>query len=287
MTSPLPSRLVPSPGDTRPGLLAELMSHTLDEDYRSVALARSGTPVASVSPGGGVDRPLPRGTALAVVLALFGLLLSVSIVRTEQDRPRALQERAALVDSIHAAEARYADLRRELSTVQADVAGLQNRVAARVRSDGRLSSRLEPLAVAAGTTAVRGPGVVVTVDDAPSAGGDGVILDIDLRALVNGLWAAGAEAVAVDGHRLTSLTSIRLAGQAITVGYRSVSPPYVVTAIGDPQTLPARLLETRGGQTWLTLKANFGIRFDTAVSERLTLPDQPREHLLHARVAER
>ena len=281
MTAPTPSRSTPPPSG-RPGLLADLMSHTLDEDYRVVAQASPAGRSTARAPVGSTARPVTRGTALAAVLAMFGLLLAVSIVRTERDRPRVLQERAALVERIHAAEVQYADLRRSLAAAQADVAALQARVAAEVRSQGRLSARQRFLAVSAGTTAVTGPGIVVTVDDAAPAGNAGVILDIDLRALVNGLWAAGAEAVAVDGHRLTSLTSIRLAGQAITVGYRSVSPPYIVTAIGDPQTLPARLLETRGGQTWLTLRANFGIRFDTTVAERLTLPAEPREHLLHA-----
>lgn len=274
MTTRTPA--APSP-PARPGLLADLMAHTLDEDYE--ALTRANT---AGSPAAGV-RSVPRGTAMAAVLAMLGSLLAVSMVRTERDRPKAQEERAALVERVQRQEARYADARRQLSALQADVAGLQSAVGAQLRSDGRLSQRLAGLAVAAGTTAVTGPGVVITVDDAPTAGFDGMILDIDLRALVNGLWAAGAEAIAVDGQRLTTTTSIRLAGEAITVGYRSITAPYIVSVIGDPQTLPSRFLETRGGQTWLALKANFGIRFDTTESDRVTLPGQPREHLLHAR----
>ncbi|MEP6667176.1 MAG: DUF881 domain-containing protein, partial [Nocardioidaceae bacterium] len=104
-------------------------------------------------------------------------------------------------------------------------------------------------------------------------------------SLVNALWLAGAEAISIDGHRLTTLTSIRFAGQAITVDYRSLSPPYVVSAIGNPDTLPARLLETDGGQIWLGLKANFGIRFDTETKEQITVPADPHEHLIYARAA--
>ena len=100
-----------------------------------------------------------------------------------------------------------------------------------------------------------GPGVLVVVDDSPSAAADARdrVLDLDLQVLANGLWEAGAEAVAINGHRLSSLTAIRSAGDAITVDYRSLTRPYRVEAIGDPRTLQAYLLSLllgRGGTTW-------------------------------------
>ena len=65
------------------------------------------------------------------------------------------------------------------------------------------------------------------------------MLDIDLQILVNGLWESGAEAISINGHRLSNLTAIRGAGDAITVDYRSLTRPYQIEAIGDPRTLPA------------------------------------------------
>ena len=73
------------------------------------------------------------------------------------------------------------------------------------------------------------------------------VLDIDLQVLANGLWQAGAEAVSINGHRLSDLTAIRSAGDAITVDYRSLTRPYRVEAIGDPRTLQARFVESAGG----------------------------------------
>jgi len=137
----------------------------------------------------------------------------------------------------------------------------------------------------AGTLAVSGPGMEITADDAPAdrPGNGGVILDTDLQALANALWMAGAEAISIDGHRLTSLTAIRFAGEAITVDNVSLTPPYDIVAIGDPATLPARLLETPGGQTWLGLQANFGITFDRVTKDDVTVPADPHEHLLYAK----
>ena len=95
--------------------------------------------------------------------------------------------------------------------------------------------------LAAGTGAVGGPGLRVTVEDAPvtradpeAADPDLRVQDVDLQVVVNGLWAAGAEAVAVNGQRLTALTAIRTAGSAILVDLAPLSSPYVVEAVGRP-----------------------------------------------------
>ncbi len=138
-----------------------------------------------------------------------------------------------------------------------------------------VEDQLETLQMSTGTAPVSGPGVRITVDDAPSGSASGQIRDTDLQLLANGLWEAGAEAVAVGGQRLTTRSAIRTAGQAITVNYRSLSPPYVVTAIGDPDTLPAELLETSAGQAFTDLRANFGVVFELETQESLTLPGRP------------
>jgi uncharacterized protein YlxW (UPF0749 family) len=77
---------------------------------------------------------------------------------------------------------------------------------------------------------------------------------------VNGLWAAGAEAIAINGQRLTATTAIRNAGQAILVAYRPLQPPYVISAIGDPDTLPARFEDTVGGAYLRLIGQTYGIR---------------------------
>ncbi|MDQ3485099.1 MAG: DUF881 domain-containing protein [Actinomycetota bacterium] len=256
------------------GLLAQVMSNTLDEDYQTVA-----TRGAKTGP-----RSSPQRVALAAVVVAFGVMIGVSALKTEQDRPEALAERAELVEQIHLREQRYDDRRATEGDLQIEVTRLQKKVADDTRSNTTLSTRLELLGLDAGTLAATGPGIAITVDNAPQSSGQsgGTILDTDLRQLVNGLWKAGAEAVAIDGHRLSPLTSIRYAGKAITVDYRSLTPPYVVEAIGDPDTLPARLLETSGGQTWLSLEANFAIRFDTETKDMLTVPADPHDRLLYA-----
>jgi uncharacterized protein YlxW (UPF0749 family) len=257
------------------GLLTQLMTNTLDADYESVAESRLADP-----------QPAPashRRTALFAALVVFGGLLGVSALRTEQTATQTAAERTELIDRIHAGQGTLDSLHQDIASLQSEVTSLQQALADDVSDDQTLAAQLTELGVAAGTIGVTGPGVQITADDAdPSAGPGGVILDVDLQALVNGLWEAGAEAVAIDGHRLTSLTSIRFAGEAITVDYRSLSPPYVVEAVGDPDTLASRFLDTEGGQTWLGLRANFGISFEMTDKDRVVVPADPHDHLLYA-----
>jgi uncharacterized protein YlxW (UPF0749 family) len=263
------------------GLLTQVMSNTLDEDYRTVAESRAA----------GGDRGRSRRGLWGVVtgLVLFGVLIGVAALSTKQDQPRLEAEREELIDQIQAREAKLDGLQDSIGLLREEITVLQENVADEVESSSALSRRLDSLSVAAGTVPVEGPGMSVTVDDAPGAVGSsgGVIRDQDLQSLVNGLWAAGAEAIALNGHRLTALTAIRFAGQAITVDFQSISPPYVVEAIGNPETLPAELAQTEGGQLWSSLALNFGIRYDYETEDSITLPGDPHDHLNYAERAPR
>lgn len=133
-----------------------------------------------------------------------------------------------------------------------------------------------------GTEAVTGPGVRIQVDDSRDASSDQVVLDTDLQRLVNGLWASGAEAVDINGQRLTGLSAIRVAGEAITVNLRSLTRPYSIRAIGDPDQLAARFLDSPGGSWWLNLRSVYGLEFEMTTEESLTVPAAPALDLRHA-----
>ena len=95
---------------------------------------------------------------------------------------------------------------------------------------------IEPsdLALGTGFSAVEGRGLRVTVDDQPAGDPDGLVRATDLRVLVNGLWQAGAEAIAINGRRLTALSAIVNADIAIQVNKGPLSPPLDVTRSPKP-----------------------------------------------------
>jgi uncharacterized protein YlxW (UPF0749 family) len=218
------------------------------------------------------------------VLLLFGLLVTTAAVQTSREEPVRERSRESLVTQVK-------DRREELASARQDLARLRQEVdrtqasALAASSQGRsLRAQLRRLGLAAGDTPATGPGVRIVVDDSEAGAEDAqAVLDSDLQILANGLWSSGAEAVAINGQRLTNLSSIRTAGEAITVNLRSLSQPYVVTAIGDPDQLAARFLESDGGAWWLNLKAVYDMTFTMTNEESLTVPAAPPLVLRHAR----
>jgi uncharacterized protein YlxW (UPF0749 family) len=115
--------------------------------------------------------------------------------------------------------------------------------------------------------------VEILVDDARNAETDRErVLDVDLQKIVNGLWHAGAEAISINGQRLTALSPIRHGGQGITVNFRALDRPYRVLAIGNRLTLPSRFADTTSGQTWLDTQREVGLRFTLRTQASLRLP---------------
>ncbi len=138
-------------------------------------------------------------------------------------------------------------------------------------------NRVERLAAQTGFGAVTGPGVVITVDDAASGE---AVRDEDLQLLVNGLWGAGAEAISINGKRLTARSALRNSGAAINLnGPPPMSPPYVVSAIGDNQTLQANLLETTTGLQFRSVAASLGFPVTMQNVDEVTLPAGPVRQL--------
>lgn len=275
----------PLPPQVTMGLLDYVATTALDADYAAVARRRTADP-SGVRDDDGVGRAV-RGGRAGTVLALlaFALLLSVAAVQTARTEPAQEAGRQSLVDQVEerreqltAARSRVSDLRREVDTLQ--------RTQLSGSDEGRaVQERLSVLGRAVGARPVTGPGMVVTVDDAPDARSDRQsVLDGDLQRLVNGLWQAGAEAISVNGQRLTQLSAIRTAGEAIHVNFKPLRRPYAVSAVGNPDQMPARFIETRGGAWWLNLRSVYNVRFEMHSKEELTLPAVPLDDLRLARV---
>jgi uncharacterized protein YlxW (UPF0749 family) len=104
--------------------------------------------------------------------------------------------------------------------------------------------------------------------------------------VVNALWAAGAEAVAINDERLAPTTTIRAAGEAILVDLRPVTSPYTIRAIGDPDTLLPRFADSAAARRYQSQTAVFGIGFSVQRVGELTLRAATGTDLVYARPAE-
>lgn len=278
-----------NPGDPRPAaparpqrpdasmtLLTEMMERPLDPSYAAEAARRE---AAGKSPS--VYRPW----RLAVAAFLIGLLLITAAKVLREPNDAVAGQKAALISQIEsrqqAADAlakRQAALRRDIQAAQAAV------LDDAARDD--LANRLATAQQAAGTTAVHGPGLELTIDDAKRAAGAaadgdpratqgadaGTVLATDIQLVVNGLWSAGAEAISINGQRLTSTSAIRFAGDAILVDYRPLARPYVVTAIGDGAAFEKAFVASDGGTYVQQLSDDNGIVYERSLKEDVTCP---------------
>lgn len=242
------------------GLLKYLSDSALDADYQTVAQRKP-------------HRVPSRGIVAALVTAAFGLL--VVVAASQASRGEAAQE-ASRPELVQELVRGRAALEEDLARIERQRAGLARLRAETLNSTAlsqRMRARLQRHGLATGTTAVRGEGLIVRVDDAPEAVDDKQrVLDIDLQRLANGMWAAGAEAISINGQRLGPLTAIRQAGSAITVNYRSLDRPYVMRVIGDRAALPARFAETTSGRAWLDLQRRVNLQLAIRATDNVQVP---------------
>lgn len=264
--------------DASMDLLRQITEQPIDPDYAAVAARSAGS-------GRPAERRPTRRWALALAAVLAGVLFAIGAVQTTQRAPLLATERDELIARIQVAESVQDGQRAEIAALDADITTLRTSAASGDSAAEARLAELEQLGTGVGTVAVTGPGVVVVVDDAPGADSDSRdrVLDLDLQILVNGLWEAGAEAVSVNGHRLSALTAIRGAGEAITVDYRSLTRPYRIEAVGDDRSLPASFAQTSAGAWWNDLARNRGMTFTLSGVDELTLDADPGMVLRYAR----
>lgn len=281
--NPTPTRTgqdaAPRRVDGSMSLLVDVMANTLEEGYAERAGRKAGE---GAGPGAPVADPV-RGLTTVVGLVLLGLVTGTAVAQVRGRQDERAGVRTGLAAEVRERTAETDDLADRAERLRAEVAATQAEVLG-VDSAGRsVARRLVQLGLASGTVPVQGPGLVVTLQDAPPEqsraaaplpGGpaEGRVQDRDIQDLVNALWAAGAEAISVNDVRLTALTAIRSAGDAILVDFRLLSPPYVVRAVGDPAVLEFELLDGAAGRRLATYVSLYGLRFESRREESLSLP---------------
>ncbi|HVV35533.1 MAG TPA: DUF881 domain-containing protein [Acidimicrobiales bacterium] len=220
---------------------------------------------------------MPRTTSPALVLVLallgFGIVTAAQSATATKKAEQPGKER--LIALIQQRRSQIGDLDQAVGKLRSQLADEQRRVS-QVNHATAANTRAEAtLAAQAGTSAVKGSGLRVKVSDADTIPDDAKdseayrISDLDLQLLVNALWGAGAEAVAINGNRVVATTSIRQAGETIVVNFRPLSPPYRIDAIGADATRFSRSDIAQRMRHWHTL---FGLGFSAGRVDSMTLP---------------
>jgi uncharacterized protein YlxW (UPF0749 family) len=239
-----------------------------------------------------------RGWSIGVpLIALAAGLLFTTSARTadgtalrDDRRPQLAQliqdKRGRLDDR----EKRAAQLRGQVDQATAQLATVDGPVkSARERAD----ALREP----AGFTALTGPGITVVLNDSSRRAGEGgpnapdnddlVVHQGDVQAVVNALWAGGAEAMSIMEVRVISTSAVRCVGNTLLLHGQVFSPPFKITAIGEPTAMHQALESAEGVQQFRDAVADFGLGYQETVERNVSVRAYDgSSDLRSARVAE-
>lgn len=240
------------------GLLDELMGNSVDPLYDDAEVLRAA--------GGAASRPsvVLRKTIVVILCICLGAGSVFAVRELQLDSRKKVRQ--ALASQLSEEVSKEQKLQKSIDDLEAQTDAASRRLQA-VQSPQELE-----YAQVNGTVSVSGSGIRLSLAD-PADDGDSasarvtaglrssVVTDGDLQQLVSLLWSAGAEAIAVNGHRLGPETSVRAAGETILVGVTPISPPYSLEAIGNQQRL-FDALDSGDGQSLLTQMNRIGISTD-------------------------
>lgn len=215
-----------------------------------------------------------RSRALPITAALLGFAVAMTWTEGRATQRAVGSRRAGLARVITARQAQTARLEARLASLRARL----KRTTSGGERLGPLRRELDRIGLLAGRAGVSGPGLVVELADSPLAKAgdreatDYRIQDLDLQLAVNALWAAGAEAIAVNGQRVVSTTAIRSAGGAVLVNYRVLTSPFRVVAIGNAGSLDAAFSHSTIATRFRRWAEIYGLGFQVKRERRIRVP---------------
>jgi uncharacterized protein YlxW (UPF0749 family) len=265
-----------APADPRGSmsLLVDMTGAALDPSYAEAAQRKA-------------DAAHPARTPRVPVRLLVGMLvvgLATGVLGVQARRHAGQLDIAqrSLEADVRARTAVTDALAAQAAGLQAHVAALRQAALSRNAVGRAAAAELAALELETGGAAVQGPGLVVSVSDAPNdvsgadprggQGSNGRIYDRDLQDVVNALWAAGAEAITVNNQRLTALTAIRSAGEAVLVDLRPLSSPYQIRAVGDVNVMESTFVDSATARRFKTWTSLYGLGFQVHRATDLVLP---------------
>lgn len=206
---------------------------------------------------------------VAVVALATGFVLTGQVKAQLLTPSNEVARYQALVRSVQDLESTNADYRKQISALREQIDALETQAAGRSAQTQALQSEVADLRAHAGLTAMHGPGVEVDlrsgVPGSSTAGTTGYLVNYeDVQDVVNLLYAQGAEAIAVNGRRITPLTAFSgSAGQIVIDQGPPLSSPLVVVAVGDRNRMeaalddPSALPDIRAREVQYDLKLTF------------------------------
>ena len=251
-----------------PDFLTELFRNPLEPGYAAAAARK-----AVEGERTGARKWLTSGVTALTLMAL-GFLLVLAYQQTMDDEPARTKARDALVKQVQIRRDETVGLQQRADQLGDEVSQLRER-----QLGEAAVARLRDLEAATGLAPVKGSGARIRLGDGPTpinavTGERNTVArvkDTDLQLATNALWSLGAEAITINGQRLTATSTIRQAGEAILVDFRPVTTPYEVIAVG-PDDLAKDFRDGYAGRFFKELATKYGMSFDASGVRNVTLP---------------
>ncbi len=215
---------------------------------------------------------------LGVALLALGFLIAAQLA-SEGPRVRyTTQERTPLLETARELQAQQDDLKVQILTLRERIQAIERQGEGSAGFVSQLNAELERARIAAGLIPLTGTGIVLQLEDSQQpvppdgSASDYLVGSRDIRTVVDDLWGAGAEAIAVNGERITSATAIIDIGSSLLINSAYLAPPYQITALG-PRDLYERLSKAPGFTDFVRSRAEaYGIRLSFAEPDSVDMP---------------
>lgn len=211
--------------------------------------------------------------ATIAVCVLAGFMIAASAVTSRGTDLRS-NRNTDLIQLVEQRAQRNRVLQSSLTDLRADVDALS-----KAGTPALPQQQLEVAAALAGFTAVAGPAVSVTLTDAPltvrPVGVDEDLLVVhqqDIQAMMNALWASGAEAMTLQGQRVSARTGVKCVGNTVVIQGVPYAPPYVIVAIGDQKRMTAGLAASDYVRIYKQYVDRYKLGYAQRVIDDVTLP---------------
>ncbi|OZF31148.1 hypothetical protein CH294_21515 [Rhodococcus sp. 14-2483-1-1] len=253
-----------------PSLLTSLLTDHLDPGYAAAAAERTAQHTRKPR--------VPAALWLLTGAVVVGLIFGVALSQLASGAAAVDRAGADASAAVRAAQGRSADLESTRDELAEQVSTERDRALQSDAAGSSLLDRLSAVESAAGIDTVSGPGLSVVVTEPTGASGSSArtgsgaaVLDRDIAAIVNSLWASGAEAVSVDGVRVGPNVTIRQAGGAMLLDNRPIDSPYDIHAIGPPQRIQVQFVVSDAYLRMSTVAQLYGVGFSVRPADDLEL----------------
>lgn len=218
-----------------------------------------------------------HGLVLLLPAVLLGVVVAAQWETQSRRTPLASRYQIQLAEAAQSLQSEQEQLKAEVLLLRSQLEAVDAQTAAFGGRSATIKADLDRLRGAAGLSPVSGPGITVTLDDAHATAGTpirnlelAIVHSTDLTDVFNTAWKGGAEAISVNGERITS--SSACVGAVIQINGTLLSPPFVVRIVGPPDGLLAVFDDPRELSDQKQRRAAFGLGFAVARADRLEVP---------------